>query len=577
MPFAGLTRSWRAVLAAAALFAFAWLFRFNDPGGSFAGLTDDHFFYLVRGWQILFGDLPVRDFVDHGAPLYYYLGAAVQLIFGRGTLSELAFSVTVLAAGAAATFWLAMRASGSVAAGVIAGLFHVLLAPRFYNYPKIIVYAAAVPAMWWYANRRGWAPRLTLAAVTVVGFLFRHDHGVFVAAGVVALLATLRAVPWRTRVRELLLYGALVAAVLAPYLVFIEINRGVAAYFRDATDWAAKDRERAPVVWPGLFDNPDGVSEAARSGALPARAIAVVRDNLVAWVFYTELALPVVALLLLAAAPDAFRPGWPQARAKLAAVAVIGIALNAGFLRSPLAARLADPSVPHAILLAWLLWAVVRLVRPDAAVRARLPYAPMRLAAAALPLPLFFTVGVAMTTDLYDRLDASSLAGRPGRALERSAFIADTLREEWRIQTWVARDERPDLVTLALYLYTCTGPEDRIFVQPYIPQVLALARRPFAAGHADLRPGFFDTEDAESLALERLRRQSVPVALLETGDALENFRKAYPRITAYLDEQYRVAGTHVFDGRFGITLLIRRDLPLASQYSALDWPCPAVR
>ena len=49
---------------------FSWLFRFNDPGGSFAGLTDDHFFYLVRGWQILFGDLPVRDFVDHGAPLF---------------------------------------------------------------------------------------------------------------------------------------------------------------------------------------------------------------------------------------------------------------------------------------------------------------------------------------------------------------------------------------------------------------------------------------------------------------------------------------------------------------------------
>ena len=67
------------------IFVASWLFRFNDPGGSFAGLTDDHFFYLVRGWQILFGDLPVRDFVDHGAPLYYYVGAAVQTVFGRGT------------------------------------------------------------------------------------------------------------------------------------------------------------------------------------------------------------------------------------------------------------------------------------------------------------------------------------------------------------------------------------------------------------------------------------------------------------------------------------------------------------
>src|SRR5688500_18921043 len=62
---------------AALVFGFVWLLRFNDPNGSFAGLTDDHFFYLTRGWQILYGELPVRDFVDHGAPLYYYTAAAV--------------------------------------------------------------------------------------------------------------------------------------------------------------------------------------------------------------------------------------------------------------------------------------------------------------------------------------------------------------------------------------------------------------------------------------------------------------------------------------------------------------------
>ena len=76
------------------IFVASWLFRFNDPGGSFAGLTDDHFFYVVRGWQILFGDIPVRDFVDHGAPLYYYVGAAVQVdlrprhVVGAGVLDD---------------------------------------------------------------------------------------------------------------------------------------------------------------------------------------------------------------------------------------------------------------------------------------------------------------------------------------------------------------------------------------------------------------------------------------------------------------------------------------------------------
>ena len=36
--------------------------------------------------------------------------------------------------------------------------------------------------------------------------------------------------------------------------------------------------------------------------------------------------------------------------------------LNAYFLRSPLDARLADPAVPHVILLAWLAVAVPRLL-----------------------------------------------------------------------------------------------------------------------------------------------------------------------------------------------------------------------
>ena len=95
------------------------------------------------------------------------------------------------------------------------------------------------------------------------------------------------------------------------------------AYFRQASAWAERDRAREPVVWPGLFDNPDGVSEQAQQGSAIARAVAVVRDNAAAWMYYFEIALPVFALLVLAASRDGFRPAWPQARAKLAMVAVL--------------------------------------------------------------------------------------------------------------------------------------------------------------------------------------------------------------------------------------------------------------
>jgi hypothetical protein len=106
-----------------------------------------------------------------------------------------------------------------------------------------------------------------------------------------------------------------------------------------------------------------------------------------------------------------------------------------------------------------------------------------------------------------------------------------------------------------------------------MPQVLALARRAFAGGHADLRPGFFNGPAAQELTVARLQRQAVPIVLLEAGKELENFRESFPIVTAYLDKTYRVAGTKEFDGRFGTTLLVRRDREPFGTYAPLGWPC----
>jgi hypothetical protein len=559
------------VAIAAAVFWFDWLLRFNDPGGSFAGLTDDHFFYLTRGWQILFGDLPVRDFVDHGAPLFYYIGAAVQW-FGRGTLSELAFCTTVLAVCASLVFWLGATASGSILAGVAAVAVHVFLEPRFYNYPKILAYVVAIPLLWRLAESPTVARCAWLAVATVVAFLFRHDHGVFIAGATGLTLLLMTHAAWLDRLKYGAIYGALSLALAAPYLVFIQMNGGVVTYFEQASAWADRDRHRAPVVWPGLFDNPDGVSEAASSPNPATRAVAVVRDNLVAWTFYAELALPLVALGTLLVSPVGFRPRWPQARAKIAMVAVLALVLDAGFLRSPLAARLADPSVPLVILIGWLLVAVVRLwcVRADLAPSLR-PHAwPVRLAATAAIVPVLGVFAAGATRDLYDRLDKSALTDRWGKGIERAGLVAAQVRKDWQLQNWLDRPGRPELLDLSFYVSACTRPDDRVLVQAYMPQVLALARRAFAGGHADLRPGFFPTDDAQRLTVERLRRQPVPIVLLEAGG---RFREGFPIVMAYLDREYREAGTKVFDGRFDTVLLVRRDRVPTGTYAPLGWPC----
>ena len=553
------------------VFVFSWLFRFNDPGGSFAGLTDDHFFYLVRGWQILFGDLPVRDFVDHGAPLYYYVGAAVQTVFGRGTLSELVFSTTMLSLGAAMTFWLITTASGSIWAGLAGCLLHVWLGPRFYNYPKVLVYAAAIPLLWWFAERPGARLRAWIAVVTVIAFLFRHDHGGFVGMATIVLMMSLTQLRLAERLRHVVIYGLLVAALVTPYLLFIQINGGLISYFRQASAWAERDRARETVVWPGLFDNPDGVSDAAKQGSL----IATVRDNDAAWVYYTEILLPFFALFVLAVSRDGFRPEWPQAKAKLAMVAVLAAVLDAGFLRSPLEARLADPSVPLVILVGWLLVAIPRMLRSDGSLRPSLVAYRwvLRSATTLVGAAIALLLVVLVSGDLYRRLDKASMTERFGKAFERASNVAGQLRLDWDLSRWAAATERPDVITLSLYVNACTVPTDRVLIQSYLPQVLAIARRAFAGGHADLRPGFFEMEDAQRLTLERLRRQSVPIILLDTDDSLRSFHRSFPIVTAYIDQEYRQAGMHEFDGRFGISLWVRKDRMPTGTWEPLGWPC----
>ena len=563
-----------ATVAAVIVFVLVWLLRFNDPGGSFAGLTDDHFFYLIRGWQILFGDLPVRDFVDHGAPLYYYIGAAVQTIGGRGTLSEIAFSSAMLALSAALICWLCGRASGWIVLGLVGALFFVCLDPRYYNYPKFLSYAAAIPLLWRFADAPGDRTRLWLAVVTVIAFLFRHDHGVFIAASLAALLLLMRDLSWGQRLKHFAVYGALTAVMLAPYLLFIQANGGIGTYFQQASAWAARDRDRAPVVWPGLFDNPDGVSDATAAATGFGKAIGVLRDNMVAWTFYAEIALPFFALFVLWASSDGGRPGWPQARAKLGMVAILAIMLVAFFLRSPLAARLADPSVPLAILVTWLIVAVPRMLISRAALSpaAQRRVWPVRilLGTGATAIALIF--GAGLSRDFYDRLDRSSMVERVGKPFERLGQIAAQMRREWNLDTWAQRTDTPDLITLSRYVNACTAPSDRVLVQAYLPQVLALAQRAFAGGHADLRPGFFATDDAQRLTLARLKAQSVPIILLDTGQSYENFRSSFPLITAYIDREYQRAGTREFDGRFGVNLFVRKDRTSAGTWEPFGWP-----
>ena len=126
---------------------------------------------------------------------------------------------------------------------------------------------------------------------------------------------------------------------------------------------------------------------------------------------------------------------------------------------------------------------------------------------------------------------------------------------------------------LALYLRECTQPTDRIFVQHYIPQVLALGERGFAGGHADLRPGFFTTDEMQRLTVARLRAQSVPIAIVGASDDLGGFRESFPIVVSYFDQAFLNTAEHTFGGRFPIRLLVNRNARATGRFEPLNWPC----
>ena len=222
-------------------------------------------------------------------------------------------------------------------------------------------------------------------------------------------------------------------ALVSPYLLFIQLNGGLGEYRRQATEWVEEERARTPVQWPGLFDNPDGVSADAREGAPLTRAIGVVRDNRVAWLYYFEIALPILVLLLVGLSRDGFRPAWPHGTQKIAVVAILGLVLDAGFLRSPLQARVADPSVPHAILLAWLAAAVPRMLssRSSWTPAAERWIVPLRVLSLVAAVAAAFVLAAIFTNRIYDRLEDAYLTEGPRVALARSRTVGEGARRDW--------------------------------------------------------------------------------------------------------------------------------------------------
>ena len=232
----------RLIAGAVALGILTFAYRYL----SFDEFSNDHFVHLSTAQQMVFGALPVRDFVERGIPLMSVLSALGQIVLGEGLRSELIVISAVYAAAASMTFVVAAWLSRSIVVAVMAAVVPVLAYPISYSYPKLLAPAVGFLAAWSYVRHPSTARLLLMAAAIVMAFLLRHDLCLFVAVGVTVLLAAQHGLS-RTWIVDTGRVAVLALLLVSPYLLWVQAYQGVGNYVRQ--EMAMWQREAQKANW----------------------------------------------------------------------------------------------------------------------------------------------------------------------------------------------------------------------------------------------------------------------------------------------------------------------------------------
>ena len=207
--------------------------------------------------MVLAGEQPLRDFVDaelRGAwpALTYAVSAWVQQIGGRTLLPEALLTVGALAVASAIVFLIALRLSRRWSVAVLAAAVTIVMTPKLYNYPKVLMLALGV----WALVEVVVAPSVlrlgALALATVVAALFRHDLALYIGAAAVAALVARDAGEWKAVVRSVAVYAALTVVLALPSIVWVQVYEGIPSYISGSLASVAVERARTELFLPAF-------------------------------------------------------------------------------------------------------------------------------------------------------------------------------------------------------------------------------------------------------------------------------------------------------------------------------------
>lgn len=520
--------------------AFSWLFVTVE-------MLDDHFDRISRGRQILiYGERPFVDFLDPGYFLTLYTSAAAQAMSGGSLLGEAVIDSAAIAVAIAITCVLAARAAQSAGIGLVAALFTLIVAPRYYDYDKVLFYTLGLALAWRYADDRRLRTVLAAAMVTVAAGLFRYDNGMFLFA---ATMTTLVACHWRATgmlLRRATAYCSGVALGLTPAAIAWQQTVGISEVLRQVRAYAQVEGARTEIFKLPML-RVDGRS---------------VLSALVSPENHTVVLYYVIVALLPAAACVALWRSWRMGRGrsmaheapKIAAAVALGALVAAFILRDPVAARLGGAAPMAAILGAWL-------VGPLVPARGEKSYTR----------PLVIT-----SSGMAVLVSAVILTGgSPARVWEVSQTTSvgmARLRELAKVPPNPAL--LPDSQGMVAYVRACTPPGSRVLVDGFVPQLYFFAERGFAGGMPVFFGGHWSTVQDQERTIERLRSEFVPLAIVAPS-----FSSTYDRVGAYLASTFVQAGVSSFGNprapAGGYQVLLPRGVGSMPVDSRWNLPCLA--
>lgn len=542
-------------------------------------IYDTNFYVLSEATALLAGDHPYRDFFEWGVPLHTAISACGQLISGNRLIGEFAVQWLGIVVGAVVSFHLGLRLSGSIAASFIMLAFSIpiLAATATYHYPKLLLYPMAVWFIWRYMDAPGLRSALFVGVITAAAFLFRHDHGAYIAAGSALGFFLTRIVAASSRsLRYGVMEGGVAAAtalaVLAPWMLLVQTSEGLPEYWQSRYERYALARHyRNP--YPSLLTmNPIRVLDAAGPDlSRPSDSQPRLSPSAEGVLWLQQVALLVPLFALGAAGVDVLRSR--RLREPVPA-GMYRLVLAAALLAVAQWRLFSDPGYVTVVTpLTGAVGAYVLSRRVSAGTS--WPRNIWRAMRVGLVVGMLFVTAVA--TYVFTR---GTHIFTPG---ELAANVPDTFaelmasppidgfapREEvfgFDRSTWNEQEVHAVRVLLR-YLHDCTDAGDRILVTGQTPhQVGYYVGRPIAGGHLFWHDGWRSDPVGEEQSLAMLQRQSVPFAYSTHDPVLDDFWR-YPKIREYLLKNYVE-----LEGSRGLVLVDTRRRPTGT-FGAMGFPC----